>query len=453
MLSVITEPAAERLLSRAHSALRDARIPAPLYNNDAIWELERTQIFNRCWTFLGHESEIPAPGDYVLRPLAETPVIVTRGKDHKIRAFLNVCPHRGNQICRSDQGNAARFKCSYHGWVYSNEGQLVGIPQLKEGYGGSLDKEDWPLREVAVDSYRGLIFGSYDPAIPSLGDYLGGFQFYLDSYLTPEMEVYGPPTRWISEVDWKVQAENTSGDGYHTPTAHGFGFSLGYYPSSAKTQSQGWAVHVPNRGHAIGLGRTPGMDPFFWYPPEIVEAMREDLSPEQFEIFKEVRVSVGLVFPNLSMLSQPLTRIPNQPGTRSRTIRLFTPLRNGQIEVWTWCLVPKAASTAYREEVHEGHIMAFGPAGIFEQDDSENFIHVTRLAGSHLAEDMEFPISMGLDSDVVRDFPGPGVCVTPYINDTNFRNFWATYLSYLDGKPPTVSSSCDEEIPGVLRVG
>lgn len=451
MLSVTPEPQATDLLRRARSALAEARVPAPLYNNPAIWELERQRIFERCWTFLAHETEIPNPGDYVVRSIAGSPVIVTRDDDGVVHALLNICPHRGNIVCRDEQGNAPRFKCSYHGWVYNNTGELVGIPQLREGYGGMLNKEDWPLKSAKVDSYRGLIFGAFDPSIPTLADYLGGFEFYLDNYLTPEMEVYGPPNRWIAEVDWKVQAENTSGDGYHTPVTHEFGFSLGYYPSSAKTQSQGWAVHIPGRGHAVGIGRTPGMEPFFWYPPEIIDEMEHQFSPDQYEIFKEARVSIGLVFPNLSLVSQPLSRFPNQPGTRSTTLRLFNPLQNGRLEVTTWCLVPKDASPEYRDEVYRAHVLAFGPSGIFEQDDSENFVHVTQLSGTAAAEDLEYPVVMGLDAEIQTDFPGPGVCVTPYINDTNFRNFWATYLNYLEDNPPTADTPCDTHLPGVLH--
>lgn len=452
MLSVTPEGPADELLRRARTALANARVPAPLYNNESIWRLERERIFEKCWSFLGHESEIPNAGDYVVRPLAGSPVIVTRDDDGEIRALVNICPHRGNQLCRGEQGNAPRFKCSYHGWVYNNKGDLVGVPQLREGYGGQLDKSAWPLRAAKVDTYRGLIFGAMNPVIPDLKDYLAGFDFYMDGYLTPDMEVYGPPIRWVIDVDWKVQSENTAGDGYHTPVTHEFGFSLGYYPSSAKTQSQGWAVHIPGRGHSIGMGRTPGMEPFFWYPPEIIDAMQDELSPEQYEIFKEARVSVGLVFPNLSMLCQPLSRIPNEPGIRFTALRLFNPLSNGRIETWSWCLAPKNASKEYREEVHESFMLAFGPAGMFEQDDSENFIHVTRMAGTAAAEDMEFPIEMGWDAEVEADFPGPGVCVTPYINDTSFRNFWATYLNYLSADPPTADSECAHCLPEVLRV-
>lgn len=452
MLSVTPEPAAEQLLRKGRDALAKARIPAAFYNHPDVWEVERERVFGRAWTFLAHDSEIPNPGDYVVRPLAGTPVIVARGSDNVIRAMFNICPHRGNQLCRDEAGNSSRFKCSYHGWIYNNKGELVSVPQMREGYRGLLNRDDWPLREAKVDSYRGLIFGALDPVIPTLSEYLAGFQFYMDIYLTPDMEVYGPPNRWIIDVDWKVQSENTAGDGYHTPITHEFGFSLGYYPSSAATQSQGWAVHIPGRGHSIGMGRTPGMAPFFWYPPEIVAAMEKDFTPEQYSIFKEARVSVGLVFPNLSLLCQPLSRIPNEPGTRFSTLRLFNPLKNGRIETWTWCLVPKSASKEYRDEVYEGHVLGFGPSGLFEQDDSENFIHVTRMAGTPAAEDMEFPLEMGLNAEIEEDFPGPGVCVTPYINDTSFRNFWATYMNYLSNDPPTAESSHDTSLPEVLRV-
>ena len=93
----------------------------------------------RCWLFLCHESQIPHPGDFFTTYMGEDPVLVSRDSNGKIGAFLNVCRHRGNRVCRADSGNASAFVCAYHGWTYGSDGKLIAVPSLKEAYYDELD--------------------------------------------------------------------------------------------------------------------------------------------------------------------------------------------------------------------------------------------------------------------------------------------------------------------------
>ena len=93
--------------------------------------------------------------------------------------------------------------------------------------------------------------------------------------------------------------------------------------------------------------------------------------------------------------------------------------------------MPKGASQEYKDEAYRTYTLAFGQAGIFEQDDFENWIKVTRSAKSTMVHDMDFPYIMGMDSEPAEDFPGPGHAVTPYVNDSNFRNLWSRWADYL----------------------
>ena len=128
-----------RGLVNAQDGLVDRRI----FNDDEIYRQELEQIFARSWLFLCHESQVAQPGDFFSTYMGEDPVLVVRDSTGKIGAFLNVCRHRGNRVCRADAGNASALVCAYHGWTYGTDGKLIAVPSLKEAYYDELDTSKW----------------------------------------------------------------------------------------------------------------------------------------------------------------------------------------------------------------------------------------------------------------------------------------------------------------------
>ena len=163
--------------SERYVKLEDGLVSRKIFFDPEIYQIELERIFARCWLFLGHESQIPNPGDYMTAYMGEDPILVCRGSDGTVRAFLNSCCHRGMKVCRADRGNARQFTCSFHGWTYTNSGELKGVPMGDKVYGKRLNKAEWGLLQVPkLASYGGLLFGNWDAGAESLDDFLGDFR-------------------------------------------------------------------------------------------------------------------------------------------------------------------------------------------------------------------------------------------------------------------------------------
>src|SRR3954467_12253718 len=129
-----------------------------IFSSEEIYERELEQIFARAWNFMAHESQIANAGDFFLNYMGEDRVIVVRDKAGGINVLLNTCRHRGNAVCRADEGHATSFMCTYHGWTYDLTGALVGVPGFKDYYHEDLNREEWGLVAAPkVDSYLGFV--------------------------------------------------------------------------------------------------------------------------------------------------------------------------------------------------------------------------------------------------------------------------------------------------------
>ena len=251
-------------------------------------------------------------------------------------AFLNVCRHRGNRLCRADDGNAASFICAYHGWTFGNDGRLTGVPNLREAYHGDLDRESLGLIPVAqLESYKGLWFATFDPDAPPLREYLGEMAWYIDTFVDRReggIEIVATH-KWIMPCNWKFPAENFGGDAYHVQWNHlsavKIGFSRGVTANANSTQR----MASPGNGHALicvgpdDVGDPP-MPEIEAYEREIAAEVRQRLGPRA----NLINPIVGTVFPNFSLLR----------GT-SRTFRVWQPRGPEKTEVRSFVFMDKAA--------------------------------------------------------------------------------------------------------------
>jgi len=138
--------------------LKAGTISREIFVSEAIYREELERVFARAWLFVGHESQIPEPGDYVVSGMGEESVILCRDRRGEIHVFLNSCRHRGMKVCRYDEGTTTVFTCPYHGWSYGTDGKLVGVPFFREAYHSTLDRSQWGLVEVAqLCRYKGTV--------------------------------------------------------------------------------------------------------------------------------------------------------------------------------------------------------------------------------------------------------------------------------------------------------
>src|SRR3954468_21501364 len=419
--------------------LADGEVPAGIFNDGDVFKIERERIFDRSWVYLGHETEIPEPGDYVLRAIVDDQFVVVRDESGEIRSLLNHCRHKGMQICRSEAGNASHFRCPYHGWTYRNDGSLIGVPVQRDAYGDTLDKASLGLLSIRVASYDGLIFGTISEETPPLEEWLGDAGWYLDLWTKRSpagLGVVGPPQRWVVDADWKIVSENFTGDSYHTLMTHRSMVELGQAPGDPKYAMYGEQVHIPGKGHGCMLVGAPPNAPLppFWGMPDEMLARAEQSYPtrEQFEVARETRIMLGTVFPNFSA-HNPIRRPHHhyEGHVPMLTFRVWNPLGPGKIEVYSWFLVERDAPEQFKRDSALSYLRSFGISGTFEQDDAEIWTLITRNAGSSLGRNIRINYQMGGKLEVDEQWPGPGVAQPATFSDVSLRNFYERWLELM----------------------
>ncbi len=188
-----------------------------LYTDSSLLAHEQELIFERTWQLAGHVSSLPRAGSYLTARAGSQPVLVVRDEEGHLRAYRNVCRHRGSRLLSGTGQCKAAIRCRYHGWTYRFDGTLIGVPEAR-AFGERLDKGSLGLMPARVEELCGLVFVNLDADAPPLADLVGDLPARLAPYRIESLEPFAPGGG-TQPANWKAIADNYI-EGYHIPIAH-----------------------------------------------------------------------------------------------------------------------------------------------------------------------------------------------------------------------------------------
>jgi choline monooxygenase len=194
-----------------------ATLPWSWYSDPAVHRLEQERIFRRAWQYVAHAAQLPGPGSFVARQAGEVPVVVVRGSDGEIRAFVNVCRHRGSLLVEGE-GRRASIQCPYHAWTYDLDGSLRRAPRSEREPG--FDPSELGLVPLALDTWGPLVFVNPDRQTEPLAETLGELpELVRAAGIDLDALEHRIHVEYALEANWKIAAENFL-ECYHCAVAH-----------------------------------------------------------------------------------------------------------------------------------------------------------------------------------------------------------------------------------------
>lgn len=233
-------------------------LPGRYYTAADLFQKELEQIFYERWLCAGRVAEqLPRPGSYFLQQVGQENVIVIRGRDDQVRAFYNVCRHRGSRICLEPHGQLANsLQCPYHAWTYGLDGRLIGAPHMNED--PTFNKNNYPLHQVAAKVWDGFVFINLssrpEPFEQAFAPMIGKFE----QWLLPQLRVAGRIEYQVA-ANWKLLFENYN-ECYHCPLVHPALTALSPYESGSNDLTEGPFLGGPSElNHEVGSLTLSGM--------------------------------------------------------------------------------------------------------------------------------------------------------------------------------------------------
>jgi salicylate 5-hydroxylase large subunit len=418
-----------------------SRVPFRVYQDPSVYRGELDKIFSGpTWNYLGLDCEIPNAGDFRRTFVGEREVLMLRHPDGTIGAVENRCAHRGAQICQAMKGNTGRaLICPYHQWTFNLKGDLTGLPYRRgiRGKGGmpaDFDMTQHGLTQLKVEVLNGVVFGSFDPDVQPLREYLGPA---MEKYFTRvfdgrKLRIVGVHRQMI-DCNWKLQMENLK-DPYHAGILHTFLVKFGLYRLDQKSafyknDENGHSVMMTSRGSEKGREDTGGVQ----LKAHDFVISDPDLLKPRMEFKDDVTLSIQTIFPNLIVQAQSNTlatrhAIPRGPGKHEL--------------VWTFFGYEDDDEEMRMLRLRQANLM--GPAGFVTLDDAEA-LEFSQIGIDAAPPEAESVLELGRKGYEANDH---------LVTETLIRGFYRHYARLMDMPvpPQALPEEADDHVcPGEAK--
>ena len=437
-------------LASVVSQVRRGMIPAHVYADPEIFAAERDRLFARSWTFLAHESEIPDPGDYVVRRVLADSFIVARDEAGVVRVMFNMCLHRGMQVCRAELGNASHFRCPYHAWTYRNDGRLAGLPFHEEAYGGEdgfarAGQSLLPAPSMGIAQRADL----HQPgpgragASRTTSATSRSTSTSIPARARPAWSCAAPSgggSRPTGRSARRTSPATATTPRIPTPAWWTSACSASRRPASARRapSTRPAPARAPPTSCRLAEGFADQLR-YVGYPDAMIPAMAAAWSDRQRALVADsgFMPSAATLFPNLSFVHNWPQIDADGTVAPFISLRQWQPVSERETEVLSWFAVDAAAPEDFKRRSYTAYLMCFGSSGMFEQDDVENWVSITDMAAGSMARRLTLNSRMGLTSEgkpvkpPLATFAGPGVAYQGFgeYGQRHWLGLWADCLS------------------------
>lgn len=428
------------IASELSDLVQSDRVHKSVYTDEAIFNEEMKRVFGKAWVYVGHESQVPNPGDCWTTLIGLESVIMVRTRAGDINVLYNRCPHKGAKVAPEGCSNAGSgFRCPYHAWTFNLDGSLRGLPHRKHYEGTAFDINDpqFSMAPVArVDSHRGFVFCSLTTEGPDLATFLGGAITSLDNFVdrAPEgkVEVAGGVQRVMQRSNWKIFLENLNDTG-HPGSTHESSFI-----AARKTSKELLGGEVPFQLHIIEGNGEPGeffealelraFDHGHSYMTAIFFPPKDRIS---LEYFAQLEAAHGTEHAQevLSMNRHNTVIWPScSPHSGFQQLRVIRPISVDRtlVEIFTFRL--KGTSDEFFQRTITYTNIVNAPSSVVMVDDIEVYERCQEGMGSHALDWISQHRMEGRDTVLADGFEAAGISEMP------IRNQFRAWKHYMTGE-------------------